>query len=127
MQIKLTPSDFLLKEARPTFSIFGVGLVFENVKYKELMWEGHPIVDIDGRVPLKPQGAVNGSSMIANINYDFTERQYTIEYVGINDVLSRVGGMRSSVLPIIALLVPYVSLYFLVLLADIIREAAAKK
>ena len=78
----------------------------------------------DSRVPLRAKSEINGTEMIANVNFDFTERQYTLKFVGFSDILAKVGGMRSSVLPIIGLLLPLLGLYFLMALADIIVNHA---
>ena len=65
---------------------------------------------------------VNGTDMIAITELDFTERQYTIKYYGIADILAKVGGMKASVLPIINSLLPLLAFYFLYCLACIISR-----
>jgi len=126
MGLKLTPSNFVEKDRNVKSSILGIGISFESNYYKRVDWTGEALLNKDLRVPLMPQSEVNGTDMIANINYEFTERQYTLNYVGIGDILKQVGGMRSSVLPIIGLLLPFLGLWFLMLLADIIVRRSTK-
>lgn len=101
-------------------------LAFTNRTYKSVDWTGEVNNNKDLRVPLMPKSEVNGTNMIANINYEFTERQYTLHYYSFKDILASVGGMRASVLPIIGLLLPYLGLWFLMMLGDIIRRHSAK-
>jgi hypothetical protein len=127
MGLTLTPSTFVEKDKTTTFALFGIiPLSHESRTYKMVDWTGETKNNKDLRVPLKPAALVNGTDMIANINYEFTERQYTLNYFGFKDILATVGGMRSSVLPIIGLLLPFLGLWFLMLIADIIIRNAAK-
>ena len=64
--------------------------------------------------------------MIANVVFEFTQRKYTRWYYGINDIMKGIGGIRATVLPIIAFLIPFIVIYFLKLLAEYIKWAATK-
>lgn len=59
---------------------------------------------------------------MANIDFDFTERIYTIKYFGIMDVMSTLGGLRASILPLLGWFIPLMTLHFLYSLAGIIDE-----
>ena len=54
-----------------------------------------------------------------NIDFDFTERVYNIHFYGVMDILSRLGGLRASLLPIFGLLAPLFVTSFLYQLAKV--------
>lgn len=60
--------------------------------------------------------------MVSNIDFDFTERIYDIQYFGILDLLSKLGGLRASLVPILGYAAPFLALHFLYSLAGIIDE-----
>ena len=126
MGVTAKPSNYIEKDNQPTWSILGFPLSFENKTYKQINWGGAKNLDVDLKVPLKSKDMVRSSDMIANVDYDFTERQYTLHYYKITDMLKSIGGIRSSVLPIIGLVLPFFGLWFLMLLADIIVRNATK-
>lgn len=122
MGLSLTPSYFIEKENKVTGRFLGIPTAWSNTKYQKVDWTGELNKDKDLRVPLLQSDKINGTFMISNILYEFTERQYTIHFVSIKDIFAQVGGMRSSVLPIISLLLPFTTVKFLRLLADIMRR-----
>ena len=124
MQLELTPSTFVHKQNKVTGTIFGFPIHFEDWAYKTILWTGAKNTNKDAEVGKKPANERNGTDMLANINFDFTERKYTVTYFGIGDLFSKVGGMRASVLPIINLVIPFLSLWFLMMLADTIVWSA---
>ena len=63
--------------------------------------------------------------MVQNIDFDFTERIYDVHYFGIMDLLSKLGGLRASILPILGYVAPLLTLHFLWSLAGIIDEKLA--
>ena len=60
--------------------------------------------------------------MVSNVNFEFTERIYDVEYFGIMDLLSKLGGLRASILPIIGYVAPFLALHFFYSLAGIIDD-----
>ena len=126
MSISATPSTFIEKENQPTWYFLGFPLSFESKTYKTIDWAGEKMLNKDLRVALKSKDEVSGNDMVANVNFDFTERQYTLHFYKIKDMLTSVGGIRSSVLPVIGFVLPFAGLWFLILLADIILRNATK-
>lgn len=88
-------------------------------------------MDDVGRVPIRKIGvgeefnATSGTSMLSNIDFDFTERIYDVRYFGIMDLLSKLGGLRASIMPMLGYFVPFLTLHFLWSLAGIINEKLA--
>lgn len=124
MGLKLTPSNFKHEDNIPTFSILGFPISFKSTTIKHIDWQGEMLLTKELAVAKKAPSEVNGSDMVANINYDFTERQYTLHYYKIKDMLTSVGGIRASVLPIIGFMLPFFGLWFLMILGDIIVQNA---
>lgn len=52
----------------------------------------------------------------------FVERQYILHYYTIGDILATVGGLRSSIMPIIGEFSPFFVLYFLFELIRVIKK-----
>ena len=65
---------------------------------------------------------MTGTDIISNVEFDFTQRIYDVQYYSLLDVLSKLGGLRASILPIIAYFVPLLTLHFLYTLAGIIDD-----
>jgi hypothetical protein len=61
--------------------------------------------------------------MFLNIN---SERAVVIySYIRYGDIISKLGGLKAALTPIIGILTPLMMLYFLLLLAGIIQETDA--
>ena len=65
----------------------------------------------------------NRSIVQSNIDFDFTERIYDVHYYSFLDILSQLGGLRASILPILQYFMPLLTLHFLWKLANIIDNA----
>lgn len=63
-----------------------------------------------------------GSSIISNLDFDFTERIYELQYYGVMDIMSKLGGLRASIIPLLGYLLPLLTLHFLYSLAGIIDD-----
>lgn len=67
---------------------------------------------------------------MTNINmffdFNYVEQQYTIKFIGVADIVSRVGGYMASLMPLVRLSAPLFFLYFFYNLAEILSELATK-
>ena len=70
-------------------------------------------MDDDGYTPLRPVYRVSGTKIVSNIDFDYTQRIYDVHYYGFMDVLSKLGGLRASILPILGYFLPFLTLHFL--------------
>lgn len=75
---------------------------------------------------LLPGEKVKGTEIISNIDFDFTERIYKVHFYGIMDMLSQIGGLRASLLPILGFFAPLFTAHFLYSLAGIIQDKVAQ-
>jgi len=58
---------------------------------------------------------------------NFVERSYTLKYFTVFDIMSKIGGFRASIMPIVGELAPFFVLFFLVSLSQIIQEKLKEK
>lgn len=113
-------------------NFLGVGYAFEDRIEEKLIWSKTVIVNDAGQTPTRKLGKgevfnqTTGSNLISNIDFDFTERIYHVEYFGIMDLLSKIGGLSASINPIIGYFIPLLTLHFLYKLAGIIDEKLAE-
>lgn len=80
------------------------------------------VMDDYGKTPLRSADRIIGTQIISNIDFDFTERIYDIQYFGVMDILAHLGGLRASILPILGYFIPLLTLHFLYSLAGIIDK-----
>ena len=59
---------------------------------------------------------------MSNLEFDFTERIYDVRYHGVLDVLSELGGLRASIVPMLNYIAPLLTLHFLWSLAGIMDD-----
>ena len=59
----------------------------------EMIWKKTMNVNPDYRVNLKPQEAFNNSNLVVQLNFEFTERVFVLDYIGVMDIMAKVGGL----------------------------------
>lgn len=64
----------------------------------------------------------DSSTITVNLEFDFTERVFTLFYFSLSDILSIIGGLKASISPLLSSLTPLFILIFLIKLSYIIRE-----
>lgn len=75
---------------------------------------------------VSPEPTFNGTDIVLSLNMKFVERQYILNYYTLGDLLSKVGGLRASIMPIIGYFSPLFVLYFLLELARVIKKSLNK-
>ena len=65
----------------------------------------------------------NRTIIQSNLDFDFTERVYDVSFYSFLDILSKLGGLRASILPILKYCMPLLTLHFLWKLSGIIDNA----
>lgn len=65
----------------------------------------------------------NGTdSFDIKLDFDFTERVYTLNFFSVFDIMTIIGGFNASLIPFIDLVLPLFVLYFMFQLSEIIRD-----
>jgi hypothetical protein len=93
-----------------------------------LFWKTSVVRDDDNYAPLRirlPGEPVNETAVISNIDFEYTERVYNIHFYTFSDMLAQIGGLRSSLGPILGLVVPFFTMSFLHTLAGLIQKKVA--
>lgn len=102
----------------------GFPTVYGDKLINEITWGQPKVLDEDGRLILREKYSSN--RQVVNLEFDFTHKRYTISYVTWSDVLSKIGGLRSVILPFIEFFIPLLMLLFLVELITIVQEQTKK-
>ena len=61
------------------------------------------------------------------LEFDFTQRVYSYSYFTVGDILSKIGGLSASIMPIVGRFAPFFALYFMLELAAIIKGHLTRK
>ena len=119
--LKLKPDRYINKGMGNVSSSFlGMPLTHDDEVVNKLIWGKPKTLNEDGRLFLRDE--FKSSTHIVNLMMDFTHRRYTVSYVQLGDVLSKIGGLRSFFVLLPGLYIPLIMLNFLVRLATIIKE-----
>ena len=60
--------------------------------------------------------------MAVQLNFDYIEKEFTTSYFSVMDIMSKVGGLQASVMPLMRIATPFFMLRFLLDLSVIIRN-----
>lgn len=118
--IKLMPETFNLKNQNVTKEFLIFPMATEDIVQQHILWSPSQISGDDHLTGMRQE--YNRSAIQSNINFDFTERIYDLHYFGWMDILSKIGGLRASILPLFGYLIPLLTLHFLWTLAGIIQN-----
>lgn len=123
--IQIQPERTFFKKQLVTDSIFGIPYKFADRIIWELIWKQTIVRNDDFFTPIRfqlPDEQINGTDIISNIDFEFTERIYNIYYFDAMDILSQLGGLRASLMPIMGIFIPFFTIHFLHQLAIIIQN-----
>lgn len=115
--LNLVPQKFTFKQKKvvkyfpPTF---------EDEVIKIVAYSPNTNVNNDGRTPIHEE-EVDSSDQSIQLNFEYTEQRFTIKYVGVMDIVSRVGGYVASFLPLMNILGPLLVLQYLRQLSEVLR------
>lgn len=65
--------------------------------------------------------------MTISLDFDFTQREYTVTFITFWDIFAEIGGLKAAIMPLVQLFVPFWILFFLISLSHIIKDASAEK
>ena len=90
----------------------------------KVIWRKSVVVNDDQMTPIRKLDENDEfyNKIIANIDFDFTERVYDIHYFDFSDIMAKLGGLSASILPFFNILIPLLTLHFLYTLAGIISD-----
>lgn len=121
--IRVKPERINFKNQNVTKSLFGISsipLESQDIIWKRLIWRKTAKINDDHLTDVRTK--YNRSSIQSNIDFDFTERIYDVQFYNWGDILSKIGGLRASILPILGYIMPLLTLHFLWSLAGIIDD-----
>ena len=99
-------------EKNTTSYLFGfIPTSFEDIIEYKVHWGRAIDLNADYRIPNSLD--VNQTNVMIMINFDYTEKIFTIKYTGVMDILQRVGGLQASIIPVMRFASPWLMLLFL--------------
>lgn len=107
-----------LKKKNITSRIIVFPLSADDVVQSRVLWYKTSVENDEHETGTRQ--AFKSAHIQSNIDFYFTERVFEIEFYEWGDILSKLGGLRSSILPIIYYFMPLLSMHFLWRLSGII-------
>lgn len=95
-----------------TSSFLGIPFGFKDVVTRHVEFDKSMDRNSDYFIPIS--SSFNKSEISVQLNFDFTETIFRINYVGIGDVLASIGGLSASLMPIVRFGGPFLALLFLI-------------
>lgn len=111
---KIVKIDHLVKT-----QVLGIPVDFENDEHREVLWKEATDINEDYLIDLRPE--FKSSKTSVQLSFDFTERIIRLNYYTVFDMLSKIGGFKAAIGPIVAFIAPFFILYFLVKLSKILK------
>jgi hypothetical protein len=108
-----------------TFDILYIPVVGSDIVERSLYWKKSAGVNSDYKIPNSE--TFNSSDIFVQVNFEYTEQIFKISYTGVVDIMAKIGGLSASVLPILRILGPWLILWFLCSLCNIIIETHKKE
>ena len=88
-----------LKNLNVTKKILGYPATTEDIVKKRVIWQKTQTINDDHKTGIRND--FNRSTIQSNIDFDYTERVYDVHFYSVIDILSKLGGLRASILPIL--------------------------
>lgn len=101
-------------------SYFGIPFQYSNLVTNRLLWTRSTKYDENGEENVRSKRSSN--TLIMPIDFDFTQREYTIKFFDFWDILAKIGGLRAAIFPFFMFFMPLLVLYFLIELSTITKE-----
>lgn len=78
-----------------------------------LSWSKPTTLDQEGKIPKASKVSTDAETVIKMFfDFKYEEQVYTIKYIGVGDIFSRVGGYMGSLMPLVRMSAPIFFLYF---------------
>ena len=84
----------------------------DNIR-RAVNWIRYADINADYRARIEAPDAFNSSKIIVQLNFNFIEKEFTTKYFGVLDIMSKIGGLQTSVMPMIRMATPWFALVFL--------------
>ena len=120
INVPLQPEKYILKDMNVTNRILGMPAGWENININKILYSATP--DHDADLKSQKEMSYNGTNIVLNLNMNFVERQFILNFYTFADILSKLGGLRASIMTIIGQFSPFFVLFFLLSVTKIIKN-----
>ena len=127
--IRLQPEKTMYKDKLVTRRFLGIAVSWADSQTTFLIWKQTQVRNDEQLTPVRlllPGETVKSTTIVSNIDFEFTERIYTVNYYTFLDMLSSVGGLRASLEPFFHLFIPLFTAYFFYTFAGIVQRKIAE-
>ena len=111
VDIHLEPEMLIYKDKNVTKRIFGLAYTWEDISIPRIVYQTTNDLDVDYLTPKASK--FNSTDIVYNLNMNFIERQYVLDFFTFGDIMSKLGGYRASFMPIFGYFSPLFVLLFL--------------
>ena len=106
-------------------SVLGVPITYNDDVERKIIWTKSTEYDENGEANIRDKRSSNTLTM--PVDFDFTQREYTLKFYDFGDILAKIGGLRASIMPFFLFFAPLLVLYFLIELAKITKTNTEKQ
>ena len=114
----------VLKDREVASSLLSFPISTKDIIFKQIIWQKTLAQNDDHKTGMRYE--FNRSIIQSNIDFEFTMRISNIYYFNWLDILSDIGGLRTSIITILSYMMPFVTLHFLIKLVGIINTQMHK-
>ena len=124
INLKITPQRIIKKDYNVSSSILGIPFAWNDVIDKKLLIHATDDFNVEYKCPTASK--FENTKIVFNLNMQFVENQFILQYYSFNDVFSTLGGLLSSIGLIVSQFQPLIVIYFLFLVANMIKRKMKK-
>jgi len=106
-------------------SVLGVPITYNDIVERKIIWTKSTEYDENGEANIRDKRS--SSTLTMPVDFDFTQREYTLKFYDFGDILAKIGGLRASIMPFFLFFAPLLVLYFLIELAKITKANTEKQ
>jgi hypothetical protein len=129
MTVTATPiNNTLVGKGPPSYKFLGIPITNSDLEVTDIVWKKNMMnINKDGKVQKRDKANEFNSTFYLNVDFDFTQRHYTITYYKFLDLFADIGGLAASFAIIVSLATFFVPLGMLMTLAAYIKQNSRKK
>ena len=121
VRLDILPEIYTKKGTKVTTQIFGIPVAYGDDVINIVNWLEN--TNVDERKYSRLRSEYVSDTIFIQMNFDFTRKEFVIHYFGVFDIMSKLGGFKASIGPLVNIFAPIFILLFLISLSWIIKES----
>lgn len=115
------PEIYTKKGVKVATRIFGIAIAYEDEVINFVNWLKNTNEDELKYSVLRSK--YESDTIFIQMNFDFTRKEFVVHYFGVFDIMSKLGGFKASIGPLLAAFSPFFVLLFLISLSWIMKQS----